>query len=61
MKRNIGSAERILRMALGVAVLSLSLLLEGDTRWFGLIGLIPIFTGAVGWCPLYSAVVMAKN
>ena len=61
MKRNIGSAERILRMALGVAVLSLSLLLEGDARWFGLIGLIPIFTGAEGWCPLYSAVVMAKN
>jgi hypothetical protein len=28
--------------------------LNGDARWFGLIGLVPLLTGIVGNCPLYS-------
>jgi len=31
--------------------LSLIFVLEGNARWWGLIGLVPIATAAIGWCP----------
>lgn len=53
MKANVGFYDRALRAALGVALLSLLYLLEGNARWFGLIGLVPLLTAAVGSCPIY--------
>ena len=54
MTRNVGTIDRAARIVIGLAVLSLILVLEGETRWFGLIGLVPLATGLVGNCPLYS-------
>jgi hypothetical protein len=28
-------------------------LLDGDSRWWGLVGLVPLATGTLGWCPAY--------
>jgi hypothetical protein len=50
---NMGTTERVLRMAAGIALLGL-LALNGPWRWAGLLGLIPLVTGAIGWCPLYT-------
>lgn len=54
MAINMGSADRTDRIVGGIALLSLIVLLEGNARWWGLVGLIPLFTGLKGWCPLYT-------
>lgn len=55
MTENIGSLDRILRLVVGLALLSMLFWVDGDVRWLGLIGLIPIGTALFRWCPLYSA------
>jgi uncharacterized membrane protein len=54
MKKNVGSVDKSLRMVLGIALLSLVFLLKTDARWFGLIGLVPLLTGLINFCPLYA-------
>ncbi len=54
MKSNVGSLDRVLRIVVGLAVLSLFLFLEGAAKWWGLVGLVPLGTGLMGSCPLYS-------
>ena len=54
MKQNIGTTDRILRIVIGAAILSLTLILEGDVRWWGLIGIVPIATALFGYCPPYA-------
>jgi len=54
MKVNEGSLERIIRLILGLIVLSLWFVLQGNTKYLALIGLIPLITAILGWCPLYS-------
>ena len=53
MKTNVGGFDKILRIAAGVALLSLLFFLEGNARWWGLVGLVLLFTGVTGWCPAY--------
>lgn len=53
MKQNIGKTDRIVRIIAGLALLSLLFILEGSARWIGLIGLVPLATAAMGFCPLY--------
>lgn len=49
--RNEGSADRNIRVLLGIALLSLTIV--GPKSLFGLIGIIPLLTGLVGFCPIY--------
>ena len=51
MVRNEGSLDRVLRVAVGLALLSLTVI--GPKSLFGLLGLVPLLTGASGFCPLY--------
>ncbi len=50
MKKNVGSTDKIIRYILGIIILILGLIFH---TWWGLIGLIPIFTAVIGWCPVY--------
>jgi len=52
MTRNEGPVDRGVRIALGLALLSLIFI--GPKTWFGLFGLVPLLTGLVGFCPLYG-------
>ena len=52
--QNIGQADRWIRIVLGLGLLSLLFILSGGVRYVGLIGLIPLITGAAGSCPLYA-------
>lgn len=54
MKKNVGTLDRWIRIVLGIVLLSLLFLLQGGARWIGLIGLIPLVTGIVSFCPLYA-------
>lgn len=53
MKENVGSADRTIRIIVGLALLSLLFILEGNARWWGLVGLLPLITGITGFCPTY--------
>ena len=54
MKTNVGTIDKVLRIVVGLALLSLFFVLEGQARWWSLVGLVPLLTGVVGVCPLYS-------
>lgn len=49
---NVGTVDRALRAAIGLVLLSL--VYVGPRTPWGWVGLLPLFTAAVGWCPLYS-------
>jgi hypothetical protein len=51
IKRNEGRADRTIRVVVGIALLSL-LFVGPQTPW-ALIGLVPLLTGIIGFCPLY--------
>lgn len=53
MTKNVGGIDRILRIIVGLALLSLIFLLDGNARWWGLIGLAPLLTGLFSTCPVY--------
>jgi hypothetical protein len=53
MKTNVGGIDRIVRVVLGLALLALLFILEGNARWWGLVGFVPLVTGLFGWCPAY--------
>jgi hypothetical protein len=48
---NEGTLDRAIRVVIGIALLSLTLV--GPRTAWGLVGLVPLATGAVGFCPLY--------
>lgn len=56
MQKNIGTFDRLFRIVVGLSLLSLLFFLEGNARWFGLIGLIPLGTAMISNCPLYTLV-----
>lgn len=51
-KTNEGSSDRAVRALFGAVILSL-VFIGPQTPW-GWLGLIPLGTAAMGWCPLYS-------
>jgi hypothetical protein len=53
MEANVGGADRIVRIVVGIAFLSLFVLLEGNARWWGLVGVVLLATGLLRWCPAY--------
>lgn len=52
MERNVGDMERVVRVVAGLGILSL--VFVGPKSLWGLVGLVPLFTGATGWCPPYQ-------
>lgn len=52
MTSNVGSIDRVLRVVLGVVLIALTLI--GTIGAWGWIGLVPLATAALGFCPLYS-------
>ncbi|MBE0613950.1 MAG: DUF2892 domain-containing protein [Burkholderiales bacterium] len=54
MKANVGGVDKVLRIVAGLGLLSLILILEGNARWWGLVGVVPLLTGLVNFCPLYT-------
>jgi len=51
MKKNVGTVDRIIRVIIGVVIIALGFRYHS---WWGLIGLIPLITGLLGTCWLYT-------
>ncbi len=56
MNANVGSIDRVIRIVIGLALLSAVFLVEGPNRWFGLIGIVPLLTATMRFCPLYTVI-----
>ena len=52
MKSNAGSLDRGLRIAAGLALVALAA--TGTVGVWGWIGVVPLATGLIGWCPAYT-------
>ena len=52
LPQNVGAVDRVLRVALGLVLLSLAFF--GPKTAWGYLGLIPLATGLMGSCPLYT-------
>ncbi len=50
MKKNVGGIDRILRIVVGLALIVWGVVAQS---WWGAIGIIPLFTGIISWCPAY--------
>ena len=52
MKKNVGSIERIIRIIAGFVIISL--VFVGPQSPWAYLGIIPLATGLMGWCPAYA-------
>lgn len=50
MEKNVGKLDRIVRVLVGLSIVWAGIYFKS---LFGLIGIIPIITAVIGWCPLY--------
>ncbi len=52
MKKNIGSTERAVRVLAGLGIISMAIV--GPHSPWAYLGIIPVATGLIGWCPPYA-------
>lgn len=52
MKHNVGGIDRVLRIVGGLVLIGLAA--TGTVSWWGWLGVVPLVTGALGWCPPYA-------
>lgn len=50
MNCNVGKADKIARIIVGACIIAAGVYFQS---WWGAIGIIPLATAAMGWCPLY--------
>jgi predicted RND superfamily exporter protein len=51
MKQNIGPLDKIIRLLIGSIIIALGVVFKS---WWGLLGILPVFTALIGWCGLYQ-------
>lgn len=56
LKKNVGNMDSIIRVVLGTLIIALGLYF--DSYW-GFIGLIPVISGAISFCPIYRVLRMS--
>ena len=52
MKKNVGGIDRTLRIVIGLVLIGLAA--SSTVGWWGYLGVVPLLTGLIGWCPPYS-------
>ncbi|NSL51399.1 YgaP family membrane protein [Calidifontibacillus erzurumensis] len=53
MKANVGPVDRLVRIILGLILLSLLFILDGTIKYIGLVGIVLLITAFIKFCPLY--------
>jgi len=51
MKKNIGKIDRLVRFIAGLVIIGLGVVFQS---WWGALGLVPLATASIGWCPPYA-------
>ena len=57
MKSNVGGIDKILRIVVGASLIGATV--AGLLPAWGYIGIVPLATGLMGWCPLYPLLGMS--
>ena len=57
MKSNAGTIDRVLRVVVGLVLVGLTL--AGTIGVWGWIGVVPLLTGVIGFCPAYTILGMS--
>lgn len=52
MQKNVHPYERVIRIVLGVVLISMAFV--GPANLWFLLGIVPLATGLMGWCPPYT-------
>ncbi len=52
MNKNVGTIDKVLRIVAGLVLIGLAA--SGTIGWWGWLGVVPLATGLIGWCPAYS-------
>ena len=52
MTKNVGGIDRMLRAVIGLVLIALAA--TSTVGWWGYLGVIPLATSAMGWCPPYA-------
>ena len=50
MKKNVGKVDRLFRIVAGLTIIGTGVAMQS---WWGAIGIVPLATAALGWCPAY--------
>lgn len=50
MNANVGDIDRMIRIALGLAIIAAGVYFKS---WWGAIGVVPLLTALIRWCPVY--------
>jgi hypothetical protein len=53
MQVNVGGIDRIVRIVAGLALILFALFSGSANTAWGWIGVVPLATGLIGWCPMY--------
>jgi Protein of unknown function (DUF2892). len=53
MKANVGSVDKVVRIIVGLAIIGWGV---AASNWLGAIGIIPLATALLGFCPAYSLI-----
>lgn len=61
MWQNVGSADKVIRIIIGIVLLSMLFWVPGNAKYWGLIGLLPLVTALVNWCPAYTLLGVRTN
>ena len=52
MGKNVGGIDRTIRIVAGLALIALAV--TGTVGVWGYVGVVPLLTGLIGWCPPYA-------
>ena len=58
MQLNVGKPERVIRVIVGLGMIGAGVYYQS---WWGAIGLVPVLTGILGWCPPYQLLGISTN
>jgi hypothetical protein len=58
MKKNVGGSDKIARYILGAGIIGAGIYFNS---WWGVIGIVPIFTALMGWCPFYVPIKISTD
>lgn len=52
--KNVSQTDKWIRIIVGIILLSVFFFADGNTKYFGILGVIPLYTGLTGKCALYK-------
>lgn len=53
MEKNVGTIDKVVRVVIGLGLVSLFFVMEGNLKWLALLAIVPFGTSLISFCPLY--------